>query len=510
MVASGDWVVPRLNGLRYFEKPVLGYWLNGASQVLFGPSAFSVRLPSALSAGISALALFLLLSRFGGGTGPATLASFVLLTSMLFFALGTLNILDSVLSLCLTAAMVAFFYAWEEVQPLRRTVLLALFGAFCGLAFLVKGFLAFAVPVSAIVPFILWEGRWKDLLRIFWVPAAAAVLVALPWSLMVHYREPDFWNYFFWTEHIQRFLSHERAQHHKPFWYFLPVIVGGALPWAGLFPAAVVGLRQTALKEPLLRFALCWLVFPFFFFSVSAGKLIPYILPCFPPLAVLVSTGLVRYLRGERNRAFSIGATSLALVMGLAGILLVIVQAASIPGRTPYGPGEGWKWVVGAVCLLTGAAMHYFSGRLISSRNRLLLFGMATVLLLFASQFIVPAKILQKEAPGTFLQAHSHRVGPDGILVTDDQMVYAVCWHYRRADALLVYAGGEVAYGLKYADSRDCYLDRDRFMRFLDSRPGKGPVSLITTKNRYYEDYRKWLPAPKYEVTDGVFLLAQF
>jgi hypothetical protein len=159
--------------------------------------------------------------------------------------------------------------------------------------------------------------------------------------------------------------------------------------------------------------------------------------------------------------------------------------------------------------MLTGAAMHYVSAKAGSSRNRLLLFGMAPVLLLFASQFIVPERILQKEDPEAFLQAHAERVGPDGILVTDDQMVYAVCWYYRRADALLVYSGGEVSYGLKYADSRGMFYEPERFLKFLDSRPGNTPVSLITTRDRY-QDYRKWLPEPANMFSDGAFLLAQF
>lgn len=509
MVASGDWVVPRLNGLRYFEKPALGYWLNAASQVLFGPNAFAVRLPSSLATGASALALFLLVGRFGGGTRPAALAAVILLTSLLVFALGTLNILDSVLSLFLTAAMVSFFSAHEEKRQGHRTALLALFGACCGLAFLTKGFLAFAVPASAILPFLIWEGRWKDLPRIIWVSGVAAVLVALPWGLMIHYREPDFWRYFFWTEHIQRFFSHEVAQHHNPFWYFLPVIAAGALPWTALFPAAAVGLKQAGLKDPFLRFALCWLVFPFLFFSASAGKLIPYILPCFPPLAILVAVGLDRYLEDGKNRTFYWGAAFSTLVVSLAGLLLVILQVGGPTRFTPYGPGETWKWVVATVGLWTWAAMLFLSGKACASRIRLILFGMAPVLLFLAAQFIVPAKILQKRAPGGFLQAHSQRVAPDGILVTDDQLVYAVCWYYVRADALLVYSWGEVAYGLKYADSGGIFLEPEHFLKLLDSRPGKGPITLITTKDRY-EDCRRWLPHPTYKASDGNFLLAQF
>lgn len=509
MLVSGDWVVPRLNGLRYFEKPVLGYWLNAVSQWIFGPNAFSVRLPSALSAGTSAIAIFVMVYRFGGGCGAGVLAAAVLLTTVQVLVLGNINVLDGVLSLFLTGTMVAFFFAHMEERPRTKMALLALCGALCGLAFMTKGFLAFAVPVSAILPFLIWEDRWRDILRVFLPTAAVALLVVLPWSLIIHHREPDFWHYFFWTEHVKRFLS-QHAQHPHPFWYFVPILAGGALPWTALLPAAVQGLKETRLKDPLLRFALCWFLFPFLFFSASQGKLIPYILPCFPPLAILISVGLRRYLGSGRHRAFTVGANALALLLVLAAFLLVIAQVGSLRGFRHYGPGEDWKWVVGAVGLLTWAAMLFFSGKGIASGKRLLLYGAAPVLLFFAGQFIVPDQVLRKKSPGAFLLEHSGKVGPESILVTDDQLVYAVCWYYGRQDARLIYKGGEVEYGLKYADSKDRFLDRDQFMKLIEKNPARRPVTLITARERYEEEYRTWTAAPAYEITDGVFLLAQF
>jgi len=117
MIASGDWVVPHLNGLRYFEKPVLGYWLNALSMTLFGENAFAIRLTSALSAGISALMVFFLIRRFGGGPQAGILGAAVYLTSLLVLALGTLTILDSMLSMFLTGAMASFFSLTKKTSP---------------------------------------------------------------------------------------------------------------------------------------------------------------------------------------------------------------------------------------------------------------------------------------------------------------------------------------------------------------------------------------------------------
>ncbi|MCJ7595167.1 MAG: phospholipid carrier-dependent glycosyltransferase, partial [Desulfobacterales bacterium] len=351
MLASGDWVVPRLNGLRYFEKPALGYWANALSMTLFGQNAFAVRLPSALSAGASALAVFLMVLRFGSGVPAATLSAAVLLTSLEVFALGTFCVLDSPLSFFLTGGMVFFFFGFMEKYLGKRRLFLALSGLFFGLAFLTKGFLAFAVPLVSIVPFALWEKRGKDLLKCSWIPMAAVLLVASPWALMIHLREPDYWHYFFWTEHIQRFLSPE-AQHGKPLWYFLGVFVGGALPWTFLIPATASNLWKAGRGLPLIRFSLCWLLFPFIFFSLSHGKLATYILPCFPPFAVLTGIGVMGYLEKGRHRAFVAGGTLLALMIGLIAFALLWLQLIGLSPLRPYHAGETWKWMAGAAGLL--------------------------------------------------------------------------------------------------------------------------------------------------------------
>ena len=128
MIVSGDWVVPRFNGLRYFEKPVLGYWINAISLTLFGQNGFAIRLPSAVSAGISGLMLLLLVRKYGGGYLVGVMASAVFLTSLLVFAIATINLLDSPLSMFLTGAMTFFFFAYMEPEPGKRALFLAFFG----------------------------------------------------------------------------------------------------------------------------------------------------------------------------------------------------------------------------------------------------------------------------------------------------------------------------------------------------------------------------------------------
>ncbi|MBW1996361.1 MAG: phospholipid carrier-dependent glycosyltransferase [Deltaproteobacteria bacterium] len=294
MIAGGDWIVPHLNGVRYFEKPVLGYWLHAASILLFGENNFAVRLPSAMSAGISALLIFLLVnktSREGkDGEGfPAFLAVLVYLSCLEVFALGNFALLDSLFSLFLTSSIIFFYFASEAApRTARETGYLLLSGVACGLSFLTKGFLAFAVPALALGPYLVWERRYSDLLRMSWLPILSAVLVALPWSMAIHLREPDFWRFFIWNEHIRRFVA-DNSQHRESFWFFFMAAPGLFFPWAFLAPAAVLGIKgrlnEQAPRGRLVRLSICWLVLPFLFFSFSNGKLLTYVLPCFPPFA---------------------------------------------------------------------------------------------------------------------------------------------------------------------------------------------------------------------------------
>ena len=263
MLITGDWVVPRLNGLKYFEKPPLGYWVNAVSIATFGENVFALRVPSALSVMISALMIFLLVRRFSLGRTASVFAPAIFLTCPLVLAIGNISLLDSLLSMLLTGALVCFFFGHMAETIYRRMIFLMVMGIFCGLAFLTKGFLAFAVPLLAVVPFLIWEGRYKDLIKIPWIPIIAAFVIVLPWSLMIHFQEGDFWNYFFWTEHVARFLDPVRGQHPKPFWYFCAGSAGGGFPMDFSKPGGDAGGFQIRNEKSTHPF--CHMLVPFSF-----------------------------------------------------------------------------------------------------------------------------------------------------------------------------------------------------------------------------------------------------
>jgi len=511
MIASGEWVVPYLNGLKYFEKPVLGYWLNAFSINLFGENAFSIRLTSALATGISALMVFFLIRRFGGGSQAGVLGAAAYLTCLLVFALGIINILDSMLSMFLTGAMASFFFAHKENRSSRKFAFLALFGLFCGLAFLIKGFLAFAVPLVTIVPFMFWERRFKELIKISWVPLLTLLLVALPWCIMVHLRESDFWNYFFWTEHIKRFISPIPGQHPKPFWYFIPILAGGALPWIFLLPAVFSGAKGVVRsKDSLVRMAICWFLFPFLFFSACSGKLIPYILPCFPPLAIIVAIGLMNYFEAGKRRSFAISASFLAIVTGGAAVVLVASQTTDLLEFRAYSRPETWKWVVAAAGLLIWSSACFLSAMGSDSKKKLALYATAPLMLLFSVHFILPDQVMEERAPGGLLSRNRGMVNAETMVVSDEYLVHAVCWFYRRDNIYLLEKGGELRYGLERDESKPSrLLTIKEFREIINRNSGKNRVILIAEEKRY----RQWmslLPKPEFEDIDDGFVFLRF
>ncbi len=466
MLASNDWVTPRLNGLRYFEKPPLGYWLNATSIALLGENNFAVRFPSALAAGLTALLVFWLARRLTGDRRTALIAAVIQLTFMEVYVVGVMALLDNFVTLFLTAGIVAFYFG---VEGGGRRLMWWLSGIAFGCAFLAKGFLAFAIPVLVLAPWMLWQGRWRMLWRGGGQAAIAALLTALPWAVLIHWREGDFWHYFFWVEHIKRFTA-ENAQHKAPPWYFLAYLPLLAFPWFMLFPAAVTGLRPARQERQrhTLRLLWLWFLLPFAFFSASSGKLATYILPCFPPLAVLFAVGLDHYLKGGGVALFR-GGVLLNLMLFLGGLILLVVSQTGNVGFRAYAPDETARLAALIGALVLGITGWWSALRGANPDARLMPSVLAMLPLFFVIHFSLPEQVRQRIMPGPFLDQFRDRVSDDTVLVTDNSVVRAVDWYFKRDDAFLI-GQGELAYGLSYPDAAQRYLDSDAFDALLRTR----------------------------------------
>ena len=291
MVVSGDWTTPRLNDLKYFEKPPLQYWATAIAYTVFGEHQWTSRLWTGLTgfAGI-------LLVWFAGlrlfGREAADYAAMLLGGSLLYVLMGHLNTLDMGVTFFLTLGIVGLMLgqAGTDTKKQRGWMLLAWAGL--GLAVLSKGLMGLVLPGAALFIYMVVQRDFAVLKRMHWLPGLAVfLLITAPWFYLVMKANPEFFQRFFIYEHYLRFTTkvHDRYQ---PWYFFIPILLVGMLPWTilmfdTLLRAWKSGARVADVFSPV-RFLFIWSVFIFVFFSMSGSKLPSYLLPMFPALALLM------------------------------------------------------------------------------------------------------------------------------------------------------------------------------------------------------------------------------
>lgn len=284
MVASGDWVTPRLNGFKYFEKPPLQYWATAGFFEIFGAHDWVARIWGALL-GFAGIAMVLYAGNRLFGPPIGLYAAAVLAGSPLYVLLGQVNTLDMGVSVFLAAAIFAFALGHMMV-----------FWAACALAVLSKGLIGIVLPGAALFLYMLAKRDWSLIRRVRPLAGGALFLaIAAPWFIAVSAANAEFAHFFFVQEHFQRFTSeiHHRA---APGWFFIPILAAGMAPWlVPLGHAAARALRApTERRTDAVLLLWTWALVVFVFFSASGSKLPPYILPIFPALAVLAARSLTR------------------------------------------------------------------------------------------------------------------------------------------------------------------------------------------------------------------------
>jgi len=302
MVASGDFVTPYQNGVLYFEKPPLHYWLSAGAIRLLGVNELAARLWSAIF-GVLGVCLTYRLGARIGGTRAGLVAAAALGTFPLYVALGRLGTLDMTLTFFLTLTLACFWFAHRGGD--RRRARLWWYGAFlaAALAVLTKGLIGVVVPGAVALLYLLATGQRRVLRDVPWLTGVPLFLIAVvPWHVLAAARNPDFLWFYFVHEHVLRYATPEAA-HQGPFWFFAAVLIVGCVPWSGLFPSMLRlvrwrELRASLAERPEVAFLLVWSGFILVFFSASRSKLIPYIVPALPPLALLVGLLVARLREG--------------------------------------------------------------------------------------------------------------------------------------------------------------------------------------------------------------------
>ncbi len=383
MAASGDWVTPRLNGIKYFEKPALQYWITAGAYRLFGEHHWTARLWSALTGFIGIFFTYFAARRlFGREAG--LLAAAVLGSSLLYVLIGHMNSLDMGMTFFMGLALMSFLLAQQDSASARANRRW-MHVAWAALAFSVlsKGLMGIVLPGAVVVLYTLIERDFALWKKLHLVSGSLLFLaISAPWFIAVSVANPEFFHFFFIHEHFERFLTKAHGRY-EPWWWFIPVLAAGILPWLFTLADSLARAWKTETPKPNphpsplpragegakvslrdvringfkpKRFLLIWAVFIFFFFSLSGSKLASYILPIFPALALLIGERL-SYIEGRRLFWQILPVAFLAA----AGLLLApnaVRFAGSELARGQYALYANWLtaaaaiWLAGAVAAL--------------------------------------------------------------------------------------------------------------------------------------------------------------
>lgn len=363
MALSGDFVTPRLNGLKYFEKPPLQYWATAIAFKLFGESELTARLYTALC-GLGCILLIAYTGKRLYDEETGLLSALVLLSAPYFTALNEIVTLDMGLTFWMTLTVSSFLISQcTATEDSRRRWLWMAWVGMAG-AILSKGLIGIVFPAAALVLYCVIQRNLRLIAQLEWMRGLVIFTVlVLPWFALVSVQNPEFLQFFFIHEHFERFTSttHRRV---GDWWFFLPILFAGFIPWvAALIPATISGWRSSArlagqnrIFAPL-KFVLLYCAFILLFFSYSGSKLPAYILPMFPVLGLVIGVYL-RNIDARRLAWLALPVCPLALWGAYAAWLAPMKKASEDFSRPLYD--EMSLWVIAAALLVATLTLFAF------------------------------------------------------------------------------------------------------------------------------------------------------
>ena len=478
MIESGDYLTLHLNYVYYFEKPPLHYWLTAASLLIFGQNEFASRFIPALM-GLLTIFMTWLTARKFEGEDTANFAAIILGTSALFFAISRINIIDMTLSFFLTLSLFSFYIFYQE----NKKRWLYIFYAALALATLAKGLIGVVLPAGVIFCFMVFKRDWSILKRLFLSPAILVFfLLCVPPFYLVCKKNPDFFYFFFIQEHFLRYATkmHDR---YAPFWFFVPVIIGGFFPWlGGLF----ISFKNYFSKKDNNIYLVLWVLVITAFFSASSSKLVPYIIPVFPALAILIAKNLIdlKEKRSPKSIKFCLGfLTFFTVVLVLAAVLILngIIPIRKIQDVLLY------RSPITCLCMLC-VVFCIILWVMLSRPKKLFAFYS-----LFAFCFILTAlpaiKILGNERSTRVLnQTLVPLLNPQDKVINFRDYQQDLPFYTKRRVAIAGW-NGELAFGRgKDAEGDNWFIDMDKVEQYLKQPLAKDQKLYMVINDEYLKE----------------------
>ncbi|WP_240964680.1 glycosyltransferase family 39 protein [Acidovorax sp. SRB_24] len=329
MLVSGDWLTPRLDGIPFFHKPPLLHWLQALAMAVFGAGVWAARLAPALHAGLMMVTVYLAALQVAP-PAVARRAALMLGTSLSFLAAGQYVNHDMLVAAWIGVAIWSFALAFLH-GPRPHAALARLGFVACALGVLSKGLIGLALPGLVLLVWLLWTRQLPKALRLPWASGLALfAVIALPWFVLAQRQYPDFVGYLFGVQQFGRYTG-TAFNNPRPWWFYLPALAGLFFPWVIFALNQVKAPVQSAqaatdsIARPVWLLCWIWMVAIVGFFSVPNSKIVGYVLPVMPPLALLAALGWQRWLGGHRWERALWGALCLLTVAvavavhGLAG-----------------------------------------------------------------------------------------------------------------------------------------------------------------------------------------------
>ncbi len=453
MLVTRDFIVPHLNYVVYLEKPPLLYWLTALSFGAFGVNEFAARLPVALAAMLGVAATFAFALRTFGRR-HATLAAGVLATSPLYAAMAQVLTTDMLLAALMTVAMFAFLLHWREGGQWCWLFYVAM-----GLGVLSKGPVGAILPLAAALLFVAWQRELAGALRRFRVVPGLALTIAIsaPWFVMVGTREPGFFDFYFIGEHIRRAFEPDYS-HSEPFWFYIPVLAVGLAPWSLLVPFLTWRKMR---PNPARRYCVLAAAVIVGAFTLASAKLIPYVLPALPPLAILISDGLAACAWPDEHPAGALRPPDSRILMesgpllGLLGAGSIVAAIAAPSMRTHYAMlARPAMFAIGAVLVVGGAAA---TAAFLARRTNA---GLAALIVTVAIALMAGTYARIEVEPERSYSALSRAVAeaaPDATVICYHRYVQSLPF-YTQKRVILVGGLTELRFGAQRAPDRHQYF----------------------------------------------------
>lgn len=462
MIARGDFIVPYLNGVPFFEKPVLTHWLEALSLLVFGPHEWALRL-WALLCGVATVLLAAAIARRWYGNRAGLAAGLVAASSLLVILYSQLVSIDLVVATLIAASEATFLQVATREPAAPPRAYLPLY-VLCAFAVLAKGLIGVVLPGLAILPWILLMRRWDVLRGCLWIPGILVfLLIAVPWHVLVELEQPGFLSFYFIHEHFERFAT--AVTHRRQGVWFLPLVLGlGMVPWTGFLWPAVrrswLGWRLKAGSAPADLFLLLWPGTVFVFFWCSDSQLPGYLLPMFCPLAVLVG----RVIAEAEWRVDTIVAVVLWLLIACA-IAATGPFAGQVRALGPLIQVVGASFfLLPTIAAIAAAAAVFLLWR---RRQEAILFVLAGGAFAVWIAGMSVADAFQPKSIRNLVVVHAAEIGNADVVVYRSYLLDPT--FYLARPVIMVEAGEELEYGQSLAPRPDLQITRDQLLQRLRS-----------------------------------------